>query len=154
MQTEGLRAKRSRRYHTTTQRDTQHAVAPNRLARQFQVAESASALNRVWVGDVTACWTGEGWLYVAVVLDLGSRRVVGWATSPTNDQALTEVALHRALVRRQPTAGLLHHSDRGSSYTGATYQHLLAAQGLAVSMSRTGNCWDSEIPILHLRPAA
>jgi putative transposase len=145
MQAEGLRAKRSRRYQATTQREARHAVAPNRLARQFQVAESASALNRVWVGDVTACWTGEGWLYVAAVLDLGSRQVVGWATSATNDQALTGAALQRALVRRQPVPGLLHHSDRGSSYTGATYQQLLAAHGLVVSMSRTGNCWDNAV---------
>jgi putative transposase len=145
MQAEGLRAKRSRRYHTTTQRDAQHAVAPNRLARQFQVAEGVSALNRVWVSDVTACWTREGWLYVAVVLDVGSRHVVGWATSPTNDQALTMAALHRALVRRQPATGLLHHSDRGSSYTGATYQQLLARHEMVVSMSRTGDCWDNAV---------
>jgi transposase InsO family protein len=88
---------------------------------------------------ISASWAA------AVVLDVGSRRVVGWATSPTNDQALTEAALHRALVRRQPAASLLHHSDRGSSYTGATYQHLLAAHGMVVSMRRTGNCWDNAV---------
>lgn len=82
---------------------------------------------------------------MAVVLDLGSRRVVGWAMSPTNDQALTEAALHRALVRRQPAAGVLHHSDRGSSYTGTAYQRLLAAHRMVVSMSRTGNCWDNAV---------
>ena len=137
MQAEGLRAKRSRRYRTTTQADATRPVAPNVLARQFHVA----GLNRAWVGDVTACWTREGWLYVAVLLDLGSRRVVGWTTSAVADQALTLAALHRALVVRPPPPGLVHHSDQGAHYTGAEYQATLAAHGLTVSMSRKGNCW-------------
>ncbi|MEO6057903.1 MAG: IS3 family transposase [Gemmatimonadales bacterium] len=141
MQAEGLRAKRSRRYRGTTQADPTRPVAPNLLDRQFQVTR----LDRVWVGDVTACWTTEGWLYVAVVLDLGSRRVVGWATSAAADQALTLGALRRALVVRQPAAGLLHHSDRGSHYTGADYRAALAAAGLTVSMSRKGDCWDNAV---------
>jgi putative transposase len=141
MQAEGLRTKRRRRYRATTCGDRTHRVAPNRLARRFQLR----ALNQVWAGDVTACWTGEGWLYLAIVLDLGSRRVIGWATSRAADQALTLIALERALTLRQPAAGLLHHSDRGAQYTGTGYQALLAAHGVTVSMSRTGDCWDNAV---------
>jgi transposase InsO family protein len=141
MQREGLRAKRSRRYHATTQSDATRSAAPNTLARRFAIRE----LDRVWAGDVTACWTGEGWLYLAALLDLGSRRVVGWTTSATLDQALTLTALRRALAQRRPAPGLLHHSDRGTHYTGAEYQTRLAAAGLAVSMSRRGDCWDNAV---------
>ena len=141
MQVEGLRAKRSRRYRVTTRRDATHPAAPNTLGRQFAVRE----LNRVWAGDVTACWTGEGWLYLAVLLDLGSRRVVGWATSGTVDQTLTQRALRRALVQRQPAAGLLHHSDRGTPYTAAEYRAALRTAHVAVSMSRPGDCWDNAV---------
>ncbi len=141
MRLEGLRAKRSRRYRATTQSDATRPAAPNTLGRRLAVRE----LNRVWAGDVTACWTGEGWLYVAALLYLGSRRVVGWATSATLDQALTLRALRRAVVQRQPAAGLLHHSDRGTPYTGEEYQATLAATGLAVSMSRRGDCWDNAV---------
>ena len=141
MQVEGLRAKRSRRYRVTTRRDATHPAAPNTLGRQFAVRE----LNRVWAGDVTACWTGEGWLYLAVLLDLGSRRVMGWATSGTVDQTLTQRALRRALVQRQPAAGLLHHSDRGTPYTAAEYRAALRTAHVAVSMSRPGDCWDNAV---------
>ena len=141
MRLEGLRAKRSRRYHATTQSDATRPAAPNILARRFAIRE----LDRVWVGDVTACWTGEGWLYLAALLDLGSRRVVGWTTSATLDQTLTRTALRRALAQRRPAPGLLHHSDRGTHYTGTEYQTLLAAAGLAVSMSRRGDCWDNAV---------
>jgi len=141
MRVEGLRAKRSRRYRTTTRSDATRPAAPNTLNRRFAVRE----LDRVWAGDVTACWTGEGWLYLAALLDLGSRRVVGWTTSATLDQALTRAALRRALVQRRPAPGLLHHSDRGTSYTGEEYQTTLAAAGLAVSMSRRGDCWDNAV---------
>jgi transposase InsO family protein len=141
MRQEGLQAKRSRRYRATTQSVPLAPAAPNTLARGFAVRE----LDRVWAGDVTACWTHEGWLYVAVLLDLASRRVVGWATSGTMDQALTRTALWRALAQRRPAAGLLHHSDRGTHYTGVDYQRALAAAGLAVSMSRRGDCWDNAV---------
>jgi transposase InsO family protein len=141
MRVEGLRAKRSRRYRATTRSDATRPAAPNTLGRQFAVR----AVNRVWVGDVTACWTGEGWLYLAALLDLGSRRVVGWATSGTLDQTLTQRALRRALVQRQPAAGLLHHSDRGTHYTAEEYQAALSAAHLAVSMSRRGDCWDNAV---------
>jgi putative transposase len=141
MRGEGLRTKRSRRYRATTQSDATRPAAPNTLDRQFAVR----AVNRVWVGDVTACWTGEGWLYLAALLDLGSRRVVGWATSGVLDQTLTQAALRRALVQRQPAAGLLHHSDRGTHYTAAEYQAALTTARLAVSMSRRGDCWDNAV---------
>jgi putative transposase len=141
MRAEGLRAKRSQRYRATTQVVASRPAAPNVLARQFQPGR----LNRVWVGDLTACWTVEGWLYVAVLLDLGSRRVVGWAASALADQALTLTALQRALVVRRPAPGLLHHSDRGTHYTGAGYQAALAAHGLTPSMSRVGECWDNAV---------
>jgi len=101
--------------------------------------------NQVWASDVTACWTAEGWLYLAVVLDLASRRIIGWAAGRTPGQELTLPALRQALARRRPPAGLLHHSDRGRHYTGTSYQRLVAAhQGIA-SMSRRGDCWDNAV---------
>jgi putative transposase len=141
MHDDGLRAKRARRYRGTTQADPQLAPAPNVLARGFDVA----ALNQVWVADVTACFTRQGWLYLAVVLDAGSRRVVGWAAGRSPGQELTIPALQQALTHRQPAAGLLHHSDRGMHYTGSAYRRILAYQGITVSMSRRGNCWDNAV---------
>ena len=140
MRLDGLRGKRARRYRSTTQADGT-PPAPNRLQRQFQVA----ALNRVWASDVTACWTTEGWLYLAVVLDLASRRVIGWSAGPTPGQELTLPALRQALTHRTPQTGLLHHSDRGMHYTGTSYQRLLAAHGGISSMSRRGDCWDNAV---------
>lgn len=140
MRLEGLRGKRARRYRTTTQADGT-PPAPNRLQRHFHVPE----LNQVWASDVTACWTAEGWLYLAVVLDLASRRVIGWATGRTLGQELTLPALQQVLRRRRPPVGLLHHSDRGMHYTGTSYQRVLAAHGITVSMSRRGDCWDNAV---------
>jgi putative transposase len=140
MRLDGLRGKRARRYRATTQADGT-PPAPNRLARGFRVA----GLNQVWASDVTACPTGAGWVYLAVVLDLGSRRVIGWHAGATGGQELTVPALQQALTRRAPPAGLLHHSDRGSHYTGTRYQRLLAAHGGIASMSRRGNCWDNAV---------
>lgn len=140
MRLEGLRGKRARRFRTTTQADGT-PPAPNRLQRRFQVARP----NQVWASDVTACWTAQGWLYLAVVLDLASRRVVGWRAGPTVGQELTLAALRQALARRTPPAGLLHHSDRGARYTGSSYQRLLAAHGGIASMSRRGDCWDNAV---------
>lgn len=142
---EGLRATRAPRRPAAPGGRGTPPAAPNQLARQFAVTTQAAGLDRVWVGDVTACWTAEGWLYLAAVLDVGSRRVVGWATSATPDQALTQMALQRALIWRQPAPGLLHHSDRGSHYTGAEYQQLLAAHQLTVSLSGPGACWDNAV---------
>jgi putative transposase len=141
MRLEGLRARRSRRFRVTT--DSAHAspVAPNRLRRQFTVA----APNRVWAGDVTYLETAEGWLYLAVLLDLYARRVVGWATRATLDTDLPCAALHLALGTRRPPAGLLHHSDRGSQYASDRYQALLRQHDIQVSMSRAGDCYDNAV---------
>lgn len=140
MRLEGLRGTRARRFRSTTRADGT-PPAPNRLRRQFRVR----ALNRVWASDVTACATAQGWLYLAVVLDLASRRVVGWHAGPTVGQELTLVALRQALAQRTPPVGLLHHSDRGMHYTGTVYQRLLATHGGIASMSRRGNCWDNAV---------
>lgn len=112
---------------------------PNTLDRTFTVA----APNQVWAGDLTYVWTLEGWLYLAVLLDLYSRRVVGWAVGQRLTVNLTEQALTMALANRAPTAGLLHHSDRGRQYAATSYQRLLDAYGLIPSMSRKGTCWDN-----------
>lgn len=150
MQAAGLRAKARRAGRTTT--DSAHTlpIAPNVLARQFAVAEAPGArapqpLDRAWVGDITYVPTREGWLYLAVILTLSSRRVIGWAMQHTIDARLTETALRMALRTRRPAPGVLHHSDRGSQYAAHRYQALLAAHGLACSMSRAGNCWDNAV---------
>jgi transposase InsO family protein len=140
MRLDGLRAKRTRRYRSTTQADGTPPAA-NRLQRRFQIAE----LNRVWASDVTACPTAAGWLYLAVVLDLASRRVIGWQAGRTSGQELTVPALRQALQRRQPPAELIVHSDRGAHYTGSTFQRLLATHGGLASMSRKGDCWDNAV---------
>jgi transposase InsO family protein len=141
MQEQGLRARSRRRFCKTT--DSRHGLptAPNLLARQFEV----SAPNRVWAGDVTYIPTGEGWLFLAVLLDLFSRKVVGWAMSERNDEALTLSALEMALLQRQPESGLIHHSDRGTTYAASTYQDVLASHGIVCSMSRKGDCWDNAV---------
>ena len=99
--------------------------------------------NAVWVSDITYIWTAEGWLYLAGVMDLYSRRIVGWAMSPRIDGALTLAALRQALTQRQPSAGLVHHSDRGKQYAASDYQKLLRDHGTVCSMSRKGDCWDN-----------
>jgi len=96
-----------------------------------------------WNGDITYVWTAEGWLYLAVLIDLFSRRIVGWATSDRLTEQLALSALGQALVQRRPKPGLLHHSDRGSQYSSRMYRQELAVRGIAVSMSRRGNCWDN-----------
>jgi putative transposase len=144
LRAEGLRGKRARRYVVTTDSVAASGRLPNRLGRQFAIGQ-VPGRDRVWVADATACWTGEGWLYLAVVLDLGSRRVVGWAAGATLDQGLTSIALHRAVTLRQPAPGLLHHSDQGRVYLGGAYQGLLARAGCVVSCSRRGDCWDNAV---------
>jgi len=99
--------------------------------------------DRCWAGDITYLWTQEGWLYLAVLLDLYSRRVVGWATSDRLTEELTLRALDQALAHRRPTEGLLHHSDRGSQYASRAYRRKLAQHGITMSMSRRGDCWDN-----------
>lgn len=145
MREDGLRARRPRRFRTTTT-DSRHPfpTAPNRLERRFGVQE-IQELDRVWAGDITYVPTREGWLYLAVVLDLASRRVVGWAMRDTLEAVLAIDALEMALQSRRPSAGLLHHSDRGVQYACHAYRELLEAEGIQVSMSRTGDCWDNAV---------
>ena len=137
----GLTPPTPRKRVQTTVRDATHPVAPNELARDF----SATRPNERWVTDITYVWTDEGWAYVATILDLFSRAVVGWAIDVAATTRLTLAALHSAVQKRRPTAGLLHHSDRGCQYTSAEYRQRLQALGVTVSMSRTGNCWDNAV---------
>jgi putative transposase len=141
MRQRGLAGRRRRRFRATT--DSRHAfpVAANVLARQFAQA----APDVAWVTDITYIATGEGWLYLAAILDLYSRVVVGWAVSERITRELTLEALDMALRRRRPLPGLLHHSDRGSQYASGDYQTVLAEHGIVGSMSRRGNCWDNAV---------
>jgi putative transposase len=134
-----LSARCKRRRVLTTRRDTSHPVAPNILNREFTATEP----NQKWVTDITYIPTMHGWLYLAVILDLYSRAVVGWSMSASCDEELVAKALQMALCRHCPQAGLLHHSDRGSQYTSHSYRHKLEQAGMIVSMSRKGNCWDN-----------
>lgn len=134
-----LVAKRHRKRPMGTLRRKGAPGAPNLLNREF----SASAPNAKWVSDTTYVWTAEGWLYLAVILDLFSRLVVGWAMGASNDEELVTLALEMALVRRSPPREMLLHSDQGSPYTSTGYLARLAASGIVVSMSRTGDCYDN-----------
>ncbi len=139
MQQAGLRAIQKRRRICTTDSHHSDPVAPNLLQRDF----TAPAPNRKWLTDITAVWTAEGWLYLAVVLDVYSRLVVGWAMASHREESLVEAALWMALGRRQPAEELLHHSDRGSQYTSLAYQAVLAQFQIQVSMSGKGDCYDN-----------
>lgn len=136
-----ISAKRKPRRALTTRRDLSHPVAPNVLNREF----TASEPNQKWVTDITYIPTMQGWLYLAVILDLYSRAVVGWSMSASCNEELVARALQMAIGRRCPQAGLLHHSDRGSQYTSHIYRHRLEQAGMIVSMSRKGNCWDNAV---------
>ena len=138
-----LRAKARRRYVVTTNAKHDEPIAPNLLDRRFAVEDVEP--DRVWVSDITYVPTAEGWVFLAVVLDLASRRIVGWSTSSVVDTALTLSALHRALNWRRPARGLVHHSDRGVQYAAAAYRAVLARHGMQASMSRKGNCWDNAV---------
>jgi len=131
--------KRQKRRPVTTQRDPGAIPAPNLLNQEFY----ASAPDQKWVSDITYIETAEGWLYLASILDLFSRKVVGWAMADHMEASLVEDALKMALQQRQPEAGLLHHSDQGRQYTSVAYQNRLANAHCQVSMSRTGNCYDN-----------
>ena len=137
----GIEVRHKRRFRATTDSRHSHPVAPNLLDRQF----ATQAPDRAWVGDITYLWTAEGWLYLAVVIDLFSRRVVGWSVASHMRVELVKDALTMALWRRRPGAGLIHHSDRGSQYACGAYQDLLKAYGLVCSMSRKGDCWDNAV---------
>lgn len=137
-----LSARKPRRWRiNTTQADPSHPVVGNVLNRDF----TASRPDERWVTDITYVWTDEGWCYLAAILDLFSRAVVGWAVSPNLTTALPLAALRMAIQRRRPEASLLHHSDRGCQYTSFEYRTALAQHGITVSMSRTGNCWDNAV---------
>jgi len=140
----GLVARCRRRFVVTT--DSSHAqpIAANQLDRRFAI-DAIGGPDRVWASDITYLPTREGWLYLAVVLDLGSRRVVGWAMRHTLAEELTLAALTMALAQRRPGPGVLHHADRGSQYAGHRYRQLLAAHGMLCSMSKKGDCWDNAV---------
>ena len=141
MRKEGLCARPRRKYVVTTNSKHEQPIAPNLLERDFVT----TAPNKVWAGDVTYLPTREGWLYFAVLLDLFSRRVVGWAFSDQNDEQLTLSALRLAVDQRRPPKGLVHHSDRGATYASNAYQDELLEHGFVCSMSRKGDCWDNAV---------
>jgi transposase InsO family protein len=140
-QRQSLRAKAARKFKATTNSNHSLPVAPNRLQQDF----SAPAPNCKWVGDITYLWTDEGWLYLAVVIDLYSRLVVGWAMSERMTAALVCEALTMALWRRRMPTGVIVHSDRGSQYCSTDYQSLIQEHKLHCSMSGKGNCWDNAV---------
>jgi transposase InsO family protein len=139
MRENGIRARHKRRYKATT--DSKHGlpVAPNVLDRDFAPA----APNQVWTADLTYIWTDAGWLYLAIVLDLFNREVVGWSLKPRMTADIVTDALTMAWFRRRPAAGVLHHSDQGSQYASHAFQDKLKEYGMTCSMSRRGNCWDN-----------
>jgi transposase InsO family protein len=141
MRQAGLVGCRLRRRTRTTRADPAQQPAPNLVARQFTVEQ----IDQLWVGDITYIPTWEGWLYLAVLIDACSRRVVGWAMADHLGGEVTRAALAMALARRRPTADLVHHSDRGSQYTANAYQALLTQHGVAASMSRAGDCYDNAL---------
>jgi transposase InsO family protein len=141
MRQNGISCKQRRKYTLTTQSNHKMAVAENILNRDFNVENP----NCKWVSDITYLWTAEGWLYIAAVLDLFSRRVIGWSIADHMKTDLIENAFEMAKIRRQPHAGFLHHSDRGVQYASEQYQAVLKKAGAIVSMSRKGNCWDNAV---------
>jgi transposase InsO family protein len=141
MQAQGLRGCRPKRWRRTTDSAHDYPIAANVLNRRF----ATGAPNRVWASDITYLWTGEGWLYLAVVIDLFSRRVVGWAMATHMRAELVSAALEMALGRRCPPKALLHHSDRGSQYASGSYRLILLNRQAVISMSRRGNCWDNAV---------
>ena len=140
MRAHGIAAAQRPRYRVTTDSDHHRPVAPDRLERRFAVGGP----NQVWVADITYIGTAEGWLYLAVVLDLFSRRVLGWATAPRLGAELASRALQRAILRRGRPAHL-HHSDRGVEYASGAYQAILAAHGIQTSMTRPADCWGNAV---------
>jgi putative transposase len=142
MRDKGLAGRRKRPFRHTTDSNHDSQIAPNVVARDFEPASP----NQVWAGDVTYIATAEGWSYLAVLLDLNSRRVVGWAMSENNDTTLALAALkHAVRTRRGTTHGLVHHTDRGSPYASDDYRASIAAHGMIASMSRKGDCWDNAV---------
>lgn len=140
----GLVAVRPKRFRATTDSDHDFRIAPNLLGRRFSLEEIGGP-GRVWASDITYVPTREGWLYLAVVLDLGSRRVVGWSMRQTLEAEIATDALQMALAGRNSEPGLIHHSDRGSQYACHAYRELLEEHGIRASMSRKGDCWDNAV---------
>ena len=141
MRENGLQGACKRRFKATTDSKHSDRIEPNLLERAFEV----KAPNQVWTTDVTGLWTNAGWVFLGVMLDLFSRRVVGYAMSQQNDTALAVATLELALKQRRPPRGLMHHSDRGSPYASDAYRALEAKHGLVVSMSNKGDCWDNAV---------
>jgi transposase InsO family protein len=141
MQLRGLSARRRRRFCRTTDSNHPFPIAENLLQRKF----TTDAPNKVWVTDITYIPTREGWLYLSAIIDLHSRAVVGWAMSEQIDTQLCLKALQMAVRARQPAAGLIHHSDRGSQYASHDYRQALKAYGMLCSMSRKSDCWDNAV---------
>ena len=141
MREENLRAKAARKYRCTTDSGHGRAVAPDLVKRNFHV----SAPNQVWVGDITYLWTKEGWMYLAVYIDLYSRMVVGWAVDTRISARLVTIAFERACVRRRPAPGLIVHTDQGVQYTSEAFKLALGGINALQSMSRRGNCWDNAV---------
>jgi putative transposase len=147
MRADGLVARTPQRYVHTTDSNHAHPIAPNLLERQFGLDDGTGVrvVNRVWVSDVTYVPTREGWLYLAVVLDLGSRRNIGWAMRDTLEAELAVSALQMAINARRPPPGVIHHSDRGVQYACDAYRAVLTQHGFRASMSRKGDCWDNAV---------
>lgn len=141
MRENALEVKTTRRFKVTTNSDHKRPVAPNLVQQEF----TAEAPDRLWTGDITYIWTAEGWLYLAVVLDVFSRRIVGWSMNRRMTDDLVVTAFRNALVRRQPSPGLMFHSDRGSQYCSKRFQALVRGVGGLQSMSATGCCYDNAI---------
>jgi putative transposase len=135
----GIKARHKKKFKVTTNSKHDHPIAPNLLNRQFQTDDP----NQVWVADITYIRTFEGWLYLAAVMDLYSRKIVGWAMSERMTSNLAITALKMAIKRRRPRKGLMHHSDRGVQYASQPYRKVLKKNGIICSMSRKGNCWDN-----------
>jgi transposase InsO family protein len=141
MREEGLECKRKKKFKTTTNSDHDKVVAPDLLKRDFSPAKP----DKSYVSDITYIWTSEGWLYLAVVIDLFSRIVVGWSLSSRMTTAIVTDALEMAIANRRPAAGLIHHSDRGVQYASGAFRQLLELHDYQCSMSRKGNCWDNAV---------
>ncbi|TLQ39607.1 IS3 family transposase [Ruoffia tabacinasalis] len=138
MKVEGIRSKTVEKYKAPTNSKHSLPIYPNLLNQKFQV----DTPRKVWVGDITYIRTNEGWLYLATIMDLYSRRILGWHMSHRMTKELVIVALKRAIGRQKPTEGLIHHSDRGSQYAAHEYQRILRKHNMITSMSRKGNCYD------------
>lgn len=137
----GLAARRPKRFRRTTEADNTKAPAPNLLGREFHRDQP----NQAWVGDITYVWTQRGWVYLAILVDLCTRGIVGWAVSRRCDAELALLALNRAVARHRPPPGLLYHTDRGSTYTADDHRERLRELQMVCSMSRKGNCWDNAV---------